>query len=117
MYTTIGFGVVTDAETKYHVKVIFFSLIPFVVILLPSVFGLSYSGEEDKIVLLVSLSVSVICLLSYFYYQVYISSLIEYCKKIRRLADLAHDFPFLGILFCRLLIHGFGKEDWSMQKL
>nr|KAJ0189448.1 hypothetical protein LSAT_V11C800444230 [Lactuca sativa] len=64
-----GFGVVTDAETKYHVKVIFFSLIPFVVILLPSVFGLSYSGEEDKIVLLVSLSVSVICLLSYFYYQ------------------------------------------------
>ncbi|CAI9299640.1 unnamed protein product [Lactuca saligna] len=64
-----GFGVVTDAETKYHAKVIFFSLIPFVVILLPSVFGLSYSDEEDKIVLLVSLSVSVICLLSYFYYQ------------------------------------------------
>lgn len=67
-----GSGVLTDAETSYHAKVMFFSLIPFVVILLPSVFGLSYSSQEYEIVLLVSLSASVICLFSYFYYQVYI---------------------------------------------
>lgn len=68
----IGSGVVTDAETSYHAKVMFFSLIPFVVMLLPSVFGLSYSGGGYRIVVLVSLCVAVICLFSYFFYQVYI---------------------------------------------
>ncbi|XP_071730123.1 sodium/calcium exchanger NCL2-like isoform X2 [Rutidosis leptorrhynchoides] len=58
-----------DAETSYHAKVMFFSLIPFVVILLPSLFGVSYTSPEYKIVLLVSLSTSVICLISYFFYQ------------------------------------------------
>ncbi|KAJ0479395.1 putative EF-hand domain, sodium/calcium exchanger membrane region, EF-hand domain pair [Helianthus annuus] len=64
-----GSGVLTDAETSFDAKVMFFSLIPFLVILLPSVFGLSYSSEEYKTVLLVSLSSSIICLISYFYYQ------------------------------------------------
>ncbi|KAI3703890.1 hypothetical protein L1987_74086 [Smallanthus sonchifolius] len=64
-----GSGLVTDAETCYHAKIMFFSLIPFVIILLPSLFGLSYSSEEYKIVLLVSLSASLICMISYFYYQ------------------------------------------------
>ncbi|GJX34178.1 sodium/calcium exchanger NCL2-like protein [Tanacetum coccineum] len=50
-----GSGVVTDAETSYHAKVMFFSLIPFVVILLPSVFGWSYSSQGNKIAYLVSL--------------------------------------------------------------
>ncbi|KAI3828222.1 hypothetical protein L1987_02319 [Smallanthus sonchifolius] len=49
-------GVLTDTETSVHAKVMFFSLIPFVIILLPSAFGVSYSSEEYKIVLLVSLS-------------------------------------------------------------
>ncbi|XP_024960739.1 sodium/calcium exchanger NCL-like [Cynara cardunculus var. scolymus] len=65
----IGSGVVTDAETSYHAKVMFFSLIPFLVILLPSVFGLSYSSQGYKITILVSLYVSVICLFAYFIYQ------------------------------------------------
>ncbi|XP_076912476.1 sodium/calcium exchanger NCL2-like [Bidens hawaiensis] len=64
-----GSGVLKDAETSYHAKFMFFSLIPFAIILLPSVFGLSYSSEEYKIVLFVSLSASLICLISYFYYQ------------------------------------------------
>ncbi|KAJ0715642.1 putative EF-hand domain, sodium/calcium exchanger membrane region, EF-hand domain pair [Helianthus annuus] len=64
-----GSGVPTDAETSFDAKVMFFSLIPFLIILLPSVFGLSYSSEEYKTVLLVSLSSSIICLISYFYYQ------------------------------------------------
>ncbi|KAI3702807.1 hypothetical protein L6452_28559 [Arctium lappa] len=64
-----GSGVVTDTETSYHAKVMFFSLIPFLVILLPSVFGLAYSSQGYKITILVSLSVSVICLFSYFIYQ------------------------------------------------
>ncbi|XP_024959912.1 sodium/calcium exchanger NCL2-like [Cynara cardunculus var. scolymus] len=66
-----GSGVVTDAETSYHAKVMFFSLIPFLVILLPSVFGLSYSSQEYKTVILVSLSAAVICLFAYFYYQIF----------------------------------------------
>ncbi|PWA34443.1 sodium/calcium exchanger membrane region, Calcium binding protein 2 [Artemisia annua] len=64
-----GSGVLTDPETCYHAKVIFYSLIPFVVILLPSVFGVSYSSQEYEIVLLVSLSVSLVCLFCYFLYQ------------------------------------------------
>nr|XP_043630246.1 sodium/calcium exchanger NCL2-like [Erigeron canadensis] len=64
-----GSGVVTDAETKYHAKVLFCSLIPFIVILLPSVFGLSYSSQQYKIVLRASLLVSVLCVISYFIYQ------------------------------------------------
>ncbi|KAK1418085.1 hypothetical protein QVD17_27224 [Tagetes erecta] len=66
-----GSGVVTDAETSYHAKVMFFSLVPFLVILLPSVFGLSYASHGYKIVVLVSLCVSVICLFGYFFYQLF----------------------------------------------
>ncbi|MFS7929381.1 putative EF-hand domain, sodium/calcium exchanger membrane region, EF-hand domain pair [Helianthus anomalus] len=66
-----GSGVVTDAETSYHAKVMFFSLVPFLVILLPSVFGLSYSSQGFEIAVLVSLCVSVICLFAYFIYQLF----------------------------------------------
>ncbi|KAI3828225.1 hypothetical protein L1987_02322 [Smallanthus sonchifolius] len=66
-----GSGVVTDAETSYHAKIMFFSLVPFAVILLPSVFGLSYSSSGHKIFVLVSLCVSVICLFAYFVYQLF----------------------------------------------
>ncbi|KAF5771748.1 putative sodium/calcium exchanger membrane region, EF-hand domain pair, mitochondrial Rho GTPase [Helianthus annuus] len=64
-----GWGVHTDPETSFHATVMFYSLIPFVIILFPSVFGISYSTQEHKIVLLVSLSAAVICLISYFCYQ------------------------------------------------
>nr|XP_043630247.1 sodium/calcium exchanger NCL-like [Erigeron canadensis] len=67
----VGSGVVTDAETKYHARVLFYSLVPFIVILLPSVFGLSYSSQEYRIVLLVSLLVSVLCVITYFIYQIF----------------------------------------------
>ncbi|KAL7584369.1 hypothetical protein Lser_V15G45385 [Lactuca serriola] len=81
-------GVVTDVETKYHAKVMFFSLIPLVVILIPSVFGLGYSSEGYKIVLLVSLCVSLICLFSYFFYQSYDSRIqkrrLEYAEVERK---------------------------------
>ncbi|KAM0070892.1 putative EF-hand domain, sodium/calcium exchanger membrane region, EF-hand domain pair [Helianthus debilis subsp. tardiflorus] len=64
-----GWGVHTDPETSFHATVMFYSLIPFVIILFPSVFGISYSTQEHKIVLLVSLLAAVICLISYFCYQ------------------------------------------------
>ncbi|MFS7929383.1 putative EF-hand domain, sodium/calcium exchanger membrane region, EF-hand domain pair [Helianthus anomalus] len=64
-----GWGIHTDPETSFHATVMFYSLIPFVIILFPSVFGISYSTQEHKIVLLVSLSAAVICLISYFSYQ------------------------------------------------
>ncbi|KAK1418088.1 hypothetical protein QVD17_27227 [Tagetes erecta] len=67
----IGSGVFTDVETRFHAKIMLFSLIPFVIILLPSVFGLSYSSHEYSIVLLVSLFASIICMISYFCYQSY----------------------------------------------
>ncbi|GJY39483.1 hypothetical protein Tco_0425847 [Tanacetum coccineum] len=39
-------GVLTHPETCYHAKVMFYSLIMFVVILLPSVYGVSYASQE-----------------------------------------------------------------------
>ncbi|KAJ0715636.1 putative EF-hand domain, sodium/calcium exchanger membrane region, EF-hand domain pair [Helianthus annuus] len=68
-YPLTGWGVHTDEETTFHARIMFFSLIPFLIILFPSVFGISYSTQEHKIVLLVSLSASVVCLISYFCYQ------------------------------------------------
>nr|KAJ0188149.1 hypothetical protein LSAT_V11C900495890 [Lactuca sativa] len=88
MQLLTGSGVVTDAETSYHAKVMFFSLIPFVVMLLPSVFGLSYSGGGYRIVVLVSLCVAVICLFSYFFYQLFDSRIqtrrLEYAEVERK---------------------------------
>nr|XP_043630249.1 sodium/calcium exchanger NCL2-like [Erigeron canadensis] len=65
----IDSGVLTDKETKYHAKVLFCSLIPFIFILLPRIVGLSYSSRGYKYVLLVSLVVSVLCVSFYFCYQ------------------------------------------------
>ncbi|CAH1444562.1 unnamed protein product [Lactuca virosa] len=88
MQLLTGSGVVTDAETSYHAKVMFFSLIPFVVMLLPSVFGLSYSGGGYRIVVLVSLCVAVVCLFSYFIYQLFDSRIqtrrLEYAEVERK---------------------------------
>ncbi|KAK9077892.1 hypothetical protein SSX86_006230 [Deinandra increscens subsp. villosa] len=66
-----GSGVVTDAETSYHAKVMFFSLAPFIVILLPTIFGLSYSSQAYKDFVIASLIVSILCLFSYFFYQLF----------------------------------------------
>ncbi|XP_076912478.1 sodium/calcium exchanger NCL2-like [Bidens hawaiensis] len=71
MQLLTGSGVFTDVETSVDAKIMFFSLIPFVIILLPSVFGLSYSSQAYRLVLLVSLLASVICFISYFVYQIY----------------------------------------------
>ncbi|GJT05162.1 sodium/calcium exchanger NCL2-like protein [Tanacetum coccineum] len=60
-----GSGVLTHPETCYHAKVMFYSLIMFVVILLPSVYGVSYASQEYGIAL-VSVSASLICLFCYF---------------------------------------------------
>nr|GEX25990.1 sodium/calcium exchanger membrane region, calcium binding protein 2 [Tanacetum cinerariifolium] len=81
VYVCLGSGVLTDPETCYHAKVMFYSLIPFVVILLPSVFGVSYTSQEYEIVLLVSLSVSLICLFCYFFYQRFDSRIQERRKE------------------------------------
>ncbi|KAI3497149.1 hypothetical protein L1887_39549 [Cichorium endivia] len=84
-----GSGVVTDAETSYHAKVMFFSLIPFMVMLLPSVFGLSYSSDGYNVVVLVSLCVAVICLFSYFLYQLFDDRIqkrrVEYAEVERKI--------------------------------
>ncbi|CAI9303757.1 unnamed protein product [Lactuca saligna] len=88
MQLLTGSGVVTDSETSYHAKVMFFSLIPFVVMLLPSVIGLSYSGGGYRIVVLVSLCVAVVCLFSYFFYQLFDSRIqtrrLEYAEVERK---------------------------------
>lgn len=68
-----GYGVKTDLETRDHAKIMLFSVIPFIIILIPKAFDASYSYQEYNFVVLISLIVAVFCLSYYFRYQVYIN--------------------------------------------
>lgn len=65
-----GFGVVTDSETSYAAGIMLLSLLPFIVILIPKILGVPYAFEGYKIDILITLIVSVISLLGYFYFQI-----------------------------------------------
>lgn len=63
-----GYGVVTDSWTCYTARIMLVSVIPFAIIQFPRLFHLSFFWE--RIFVVVTLVVSVIFLLSYFFYQV-----------------------------------------------
>ncbi|KAG8386379.1 hypothetical protein BUALT_Bualt03G0142700 [Buddleja alternifolia] len=62
-----GYGVETDMGTSYTSRIMLISVIPLVMIQIPRMFRLSYAGERSFI--LVTLVVSIIFLLCYFFYQ------------------------------------------------
>ena len=66
-----GSGIATDEETGYMARIMGLSIIPFIIIQITIFFQLS-SGE--RVVILITLVVSLIFLLLYFIYQVLILS-------------------------------------------
>ncbi|KAL0443577.1 UNVERIFIED_CONTAM: Sodium/calcium exchanger NCL1 [Sesamum latifolium] len=64
-----GHGVVTDLGTSYTSRIMLLSVIPLVMIQIPRIFSLSYAPGEG-IFVLITLVVSIMFLLCYFFYQV-----------------------------------------------
>ncbi|KAL0306557.1 UNVERIFIED_CONTAM: Sodium/calcium exchanger NCL2 [Sesamum radiatum] len=62
-----GYGLVTDSWTGYTARIMLVSVIPFTIIQFPRLFRLSLSWE--RVFVVIALLVSVIFLLSYFFYQ------------------------------------------------
>ncbi|KAG9446126.1 hypothetical protein H6P81_012254 [Aristolochia fimbriata] len=63
-----GSGVTTDQQTSHAAKIMVISVVPFLIVQLPRIFHLS-SGS--RLVVLISLIVSIVFLLSYCFFQVY----------------------------------------------
>ncbi|XP_011000237.1 PREDICTED: uncharacterized protein LOC105107867 isoform X3 [Populus euphratica] len=86
----IQFGVTTDLETSYTARIMGLSVIPFLILQIPKIFN-SSSGEY--LTILISLVVSVVSLLIYFFYQIF-----EPWIQKRRLQYVKYDEALLRIL-------------------
>ncbi|XP_059661463.1 sodium/calcium exchanger NCL2-like [Cornus florida] len=86
-----GYGISTDSETTYMARIMVLSVIPFIIIQIPLVFGLSSSAE--RVVIITSLVVSVVFLLLYFFYQFF-----QPWIQKRRLEYVKHEHFVLDIL-------------------
>ncbi|KZV51946.1 hypothetical protein F511_08556 [Dorcoceras hygrometricum] len=62
-----GYGVVTDMGASVTARIVLISVIPSIIILIPEFFGLSLLGE--RVLVMITLFVSITFLLSYFFYQ------------------------------------------------
>ncbi|PWA92809.1 sodium/calcium exchanger membrane region, Calcium binding protein 2 [Artemisia annua] len=64
-----GSGIHVDSETCDHAKIMLFSVIPLIIILIPRAFGVSYSSQVYNFVALLSLFIALFSLCCYFYFQ------------------------------------------------
>ncbi|KAA8523970.1 hypothetical protein F0562_010599 [Nyssa sinensis] len=95
-----GYGINTDVESTYMARIMLSSVIPFIIIQIPKVFHLSSSVEHfrlsshgETIVIVITLVVSVIFLLCYFFYQIF-----QPWIQKRRLEYVKHEHIVLDIL-------------------
>ncbi|XP_073123502.1 sodium/calcium exchanger NCL1-like [Henckelia pumila] len=86
-----GYGVVTDMGTSVTARILLISVIPSMVVLIPEIFGLSLAGE--RVVVIVTLFVSITFLLSYFFYQFF-----KPWIQRRRLLYVKHEYLVIDIL-------------------
>ncbi|KAL2466793.1 sodium/calcium exchanger family protein/calcium-binding EF hand family protein [Abeliophyllum distichum] len=86
-----GYGVVTDMWTCYTAGIMLLSVIPLAMIQIPKIFQLSYVGE--RICILITLVVSIIFLISYFFYQIF-----QPWIQKRRLLYIKHEHLVIDIL-------------------
>ncbi|KAK9064278.1 hypothetical protein SSX86_015658 [Deinandra increscens subsp. villosa] len=63
-----AYGVTTDVETSYTARIMLVSVIPFVILQLPAIFG---SSSVTRVVLLVTLVVVVCLYITYIMYQIF----------------------------------------------
>uniref|UniRef100_A0A162A925 EF-hand domain-containing protein n=1 Tax=Daucus carota subsp. sativus TaxID=79200 RepID=A0A162A925_DAUCS len=64
-----GYGVTSDAETSFTAKIMLVSVVPFIIILAPKIFNVSYNSRAYNIDILVTLFALIVLLLAYFSYQ------------------------------------------------
>ncbi|XP_073287245.1 sodium/calcium exchanger NCL2-like [Primulina huaijiensis] len=86
-----GYGVVTDMGTSVTARILLISVIPSMIILIPEIFGLSLAGE--RVVVIITLFVSITFLLSYFFYQFF-----QPWIQRRRLLYVKHEYLVIDIL-------------------
>ncbi|PWA81964.1 sodium/calcium exchanger membrane region, EF-hand domain pair [Artemisia annua] len=86
-----GSGVSTDPETSSTARIMLLSLIPFLFLLVPKLFGIIYTPHHY--IFIIALPVSVTFLLVYFIYQVFEPSI-----QKRRLSYVKHEHLVLDIL-------------------
>ncbi|XP_011083284.1 uncharacterized protein LOC105165819 [Sesamum indicum] len=87
-----GHGVVTDLGASYTSMIMLLSVIPLALIQIPRIFHLSYAPEEG-IFVLISLVVSIMFLLCYFFYQFF-----QPWIQRRRLLYIKHEHLVVDIL-------------------
>ncbi|MFS7984372.1 putative EF-hand domain pair protein CML [Helianthus anomalus] len=86
-----GSGVTTDPETSSAARIMLLSLIPFLFLLIPKLFGMTYTTHGY--IYIITLPVSVTFLLVYFIYQVFEPSI-----QKRRLSYVKHEHLVLDLL-------------------
>ncbi|KAI3457398.1 hypothetical protein Pfo_014061 [Paulownia fortunei] len=86
-----GHGVVTDLGTSYTSRIMLLSVIPLTMIQIPRIFHFSYAGERTFV--LITLLVSIMFLLCYFFYQFFQPKI-----QRRRLMYIKHEHLVVDIL-------------------
>ncbi|XP_057795924.1 sodium/calcium exchanger NCL2-like [Salvia miltiorrhiza] len=86
-----GYGVLTDSDTTYTARIMLLSVVPLAFVQVPGIFGFSSSAKRHF--LLALLLVSIIFLLSYFFYQFF-----QPWIQKRRLLYIKHDHLVVDIL-------------------
>ncbi|KAG5546159.1 hypothetical protein RHGRI_018365 [Rhododendron griersonianum] len=85
------YGITADVETSYMARIMLISVIPLIIIQIPTVFHFSSSGE--RILIIITLVISVSFLLWYFLYQVF-----QPWIQNRRMEFIKHEHLVLDIL-------------------
>ncbi|OMO74857.1 Calcium-binding EF-hand [Corchorus capsularis] len=83
-------GITTDQETTYTARIMVFSVIPFIII---QVLDFFTSSSAEQPVILITLTISVVFLLSYFFYQCF-----QPWIQQRKLEFVKHEYLVLKVL-------------------
>ncbi|GFP79634.1 hypothetical protein PHJA_000106900 [Phtheirospermum japonicum] len=86
-----GYGVVTACFTTQTSRLMLLSVVPLIMIQVPPIFNFSYAGE--RYFLLITLAVSIMFLLCYFFYQLFEPSI-----QKRRLMYIKHEHLVVDVL-------------------
>ncbi|KAJ8556066.1 hypothetical protein K7X08_022824 [Anisodus acutangulus] len=86
-----GAGMVTDLETCYTARIMVLFVIPLIIILVPTILHLS--ATPKRIFIILSLVISIVFLLSYFFYQIF-----QPWIQKRRLEYIKHEHFVVDIL-------------------
>ncbi|XAR56498.1 hypothetical protein NMG60_11037015 [Bertholletia excelsa] len=106
-----SYGAITDKETSLTAVIMVLSVIPFTIIQIPKVLHLSSSGE--RLVIIITLAISFVFLLIYFFYQMHNRSM-----QLRRLEYVEQKYFVLDILrhFEKRAMEKFLAEDGAPNK-